>query len=57
MKRVHLETRDSQAFQEKRVNMDFPELDFQAQLARKESVEFQELQDCQESQDEQDRTA
>lgn len=57
VKRVHRETRDSQASQEKRVNMDFLELDFPAQLARKESAEFQELQDYRESQDDQDRTA
>lgn len=57
VKQVYLETRDSQDFEEKRVNMVFRVLDFQARLVQKESVEFRELQDYQESQDDQDRTA
>lgn len=41
---------------EKRANKDRLELDFQARLAPKESVEFQELRDYQESRDDRGRT-
>lgn len=57
MKKVHRETRASQVFLERRVIMDLLELDFQAQLGLKESVEFQELRDCLESRVDRDRTA
>lgn len=49
------ETQGYQVFLEKRVNKDHLELDFQAQLVLKESVEFREHQDYQESQEDQDR--
>lgn len=51
------EPQGCQVFLEKRVNMDHLELDFQAHLVLKESVEFQEHQDYQESQDGQGRMA
>lgn len=54
---AHKEIQGCQVSLDKRVNMDFLELDSQVQLVLKDSVEFQELLDYQESQEDLDRMA